>query len=805
MRIPSTIYAALALVCFFTLESKATASLSYAFTSSTNVAVTGTSYNATGTLSISLRFAPTPGSNLTVVENTGLSFISGTFTGVPQGTIVPLTYNGTTYNFIANYYAGNGRSFVLQWPCIGLAAWGWNIGGLLGNNNTANSSVPVSVTTSGVLAGKTAVAMAGGIDHSIALTADGKVYAWGLNTNGELGDGTTTTSGVPVAVNTSGELAGKTVIAIAAGAKSFNLALSTDGKVFSWGFNLSGQLGNSGSATSLVPIPVDTTGVLSGKVVVAIAAGMAHCLALTSDGEVFAWGYNYDGELGNNSSTNSALPVPVITSGALSGKTVVAIAAGYNHSLALTSDGNVYAWGDNTYGELGNNTTTSSKVPVAVNTSGVLAGATVVAITAGGGHSMALTADGKAFTWGRNNYGQLGNNSVTNSKVPVAVITSGVLASKKIVGLAAGNSHSLAVASDGNVYAWGFNNKGQLGNQGTTNSSVPVAVDTSGVLSGEMAVTVAAGDSHSLTLFGSGPPTISVNPSGQTAIPGASATFAARASDNPALTIQWQVSVTGTSGTFSNIDSIANPTAKTGTLGLTNVAPAQNGYAYRAVFTNSAGTSKTTAALLRVYSQPTVYTPGSVTANAVDKNGAAVWFNPTATDSIDGSLTPVCTPPSGSVFPIGTTTVICSATNSGGLSATTSFPVTVLRSYAAYQDQYGLPSTDPTADPSGTGICNLAAYAFGVNPSAPDRSQLPSASVQDGFLQIIYPAWINAGDLTYVEVSGDLIKWSSGDGSTIQVSTTPDPDDGTRQWVTVRDLMPVISTPRRFIRVRLVY
>jgi len=390
-----------------------------------------------------------------------------------------------------------------------LAAWGFDYYGQLGNNSKTYNpvSTPMAVSTSsGALAGKTVMNIAAGGSYNLALTSDGQVYAWGANSSGELGNNSTTDSLTPVAVNSSGVLAGKTVVAIAGGG-GHSLALTPDGQVYSWGYNFSGQLGNSGTIDSLVPVAVNTSGVLAGKTVTSIAAGANHSLALTSEGLVYAWGYNGLGMLGNNTYVDySLLPVAVSTSGALFGKTVVAIAAGEGHSLALTSDGLVFAWGDSTDGQLGNNTTTYSLAPAPVNTSGELSGKTVTAIAAGANHSLALTSDGLVYAWGANASGQLGNSGTTNALVPVAVSTTGALAGKTVVAISAGNEDSLALTSDGQLYTWGSNSYGQLGNSGTTTSTVPVAVNTSGILAGKTAVAIAAGAFHNMVMFGSVPP-----------------------------------------------------------------------------------------------------------------------------------------------------------------------------------------------------------------------------------------------------------------------------------------------------------
>ena len=402
-----------------------------------------------------------------------------------------------------------GNSFSLALDTEGkVYAWGYNASGQLGNNSTTSSSIPVAVDTSGILSGKSITAIAGNYNHALALDDEGKVYAWGNNGRGQLGNNSTTQSLIPVAVDVSGVLAGKTITAIAAGMQ-FSLGVSTEGNFYSWGENSSGQLGtDSVHGLSLIPVRADTTGVLTGKTITSIITGSEHTLVLTSEGKVYAWGRNADGQLGNNSTTNSSIPVAVDTSGVLSEKIITSIAAGTSHSLVLDTEGKIHTWGNNYSGQLGNGFNGDSILnPTAVDTGGVLSGKTITKIESKFHHSLALDDEGKVYAWGSNNSGQLGNNSTTNSSIPVAVDTSGVLSGKTITSIAAGirNSysediHSLALDDEGKVYAWGYNYFGQLGNNSTTNSLIPVAVDTSGVLSGKTITAIAGGASHSLAL-----------------------------------------------------------------------------------------------------------------------------------------------------------------------------------------------------------------------------------------------------------------------------------------------------------------
>src|ERR1035437_3661407 len=252
-----------------------------------------------------------------------------------------------------------------------VAAWGWNRDGELGNGSTTDSHVPVHVSG---LTGVTAIA--GGDEAGYALRSDGTVWAWGWNYSGQLGNGTTTDSHVPVQVS------GLTGVTAIASGDSAGYALRSDGTVWAWGDNYFGGLGNGTLTSSSVPVQVSgLTGVM------AIAGGAGSGYAVRLDGTVWAWGDNGSGEPGNGWNTpNSSVPVQV------SGLTgVTAIAAGENETAyAVRSDGTAWAWGRNVDGELGDGTTsTESDVPVQVSG---LSG--VTAITGGNFSGYALRSDG---------------------------------------------------------------------------------------------------------------------------------------------------------------------------------------------------------------------------------------------------------------------------------------------------------------------------------------------------------------------------------------------------------------------------
>jgi len=366
--------------------------------------------------------------------------------------------------------------------------WGLNANGQLGNNSTTQSLVPVAVTTSGALSGVTLTQVAAGTGFTCALSSAGAAYCWGLNTNGQLGNNSTTQSLVPVAVTTSGALSGVALTQIGAGT-SFACGLASTGTAYCWGLGTSGQLGNSATTSSSVPVTLPNGGVAGLQV----AAGAAHGCALDNTGAGVCWGLNTNGQLGNGSTTSTDSPGLVTASGVLSGVNLTQIDGGNADTCAAAAGGAAYCWGINTNGELGNSSTTQSTTAVAVTTSGVLAGVSLSQIGAGGNSTCALDTTGAAYCWGINTNGELGNNSTTQSTAPVAVTTSGVLAGVALSQISVGQDFACALDTTGAAYCWGLDANGQLGNNSTTQSTVPVLVQ--GVVPGApTGVTAAPGD-----------------------------------------------------------------------------------------------------------------------------------------------------------------------------------------------------------------------------------------------------------------------------------------------------------------------
>ncbi len=364
-----------------------------------------------------------------------------------------------------------------------------------------------------------------GAFHTCAIAFDGRAYCWGQNVVGQLGDGTMDDSLSPVLVDTTSEftdLKDKKVTFLSASASDqnpFTCSLSSEGKAYCWGFNDVGQLGNGNYDQTSYPKLVSNGSIPSNATITKISSGYSHNCAIASNNLAYCWGKGSNGQLGNSSTMTRTSPVAVTASaGVLGGKKVISISAGALHTCALAyttvvADAQVYCWGKNAEGQLGNNATAQSLVPVKVRTNvgDALYGRTIYAISAGDYHTCALTdpdsSGRQIFCWGRGNFGQLGNNANTLiNKLPVAVNSSnGVSAiyGKTISSITTGTAVTCAIDSDNKTYCWGANGSGQVGNNSTTVSLVPVSVDTEegvSALFGKNVVSIATGYLHTCAI-----------------------------------------------------------------------------------------------------------------------------------------------------------------------------------------------------------------------------------------------------------------------------------------------------------------
>ena len=340
-------------------------------------------------------------------------------------------------------------------------AWGANVYGLLGNGTVDPEYAPTATTRPVQIptpAGITFTAIAIYSASAYGLDANGHIWAWGVNAVGQLGNGTsgpTNDSSVPVQVTAP---AGITFTAIAAGSESA-YGLDTAGHIWAWGRNQYGQLGNPTIFASAVPVQVDAPGITF----TAIAAAASTAYGLDTEGHIWAWGNNVSGQLGNDTTIQSSVPVQVDAPGI----TFTAISAGGvegSYGYGLDTNGTIWAWGANNYGQLGNGTTTNSLVPEPVTAP---PGIIFTAVASGRASGKALDTDGNLWTWGDNWAGQLGNGSMGSTLITTPTLAntpSGIT----FTAIANSGSSSYALDTDGNIWSWGFNPQGQLGLGNTT-------------------------------------------------------------------------------------------------------------------------------------------------------------------------------------------------------------------------------------------------------------------------------------------------------------------------------------------------
>lgn len=337
-------------------------------------------------------------------------------------------------NISANGDHENGQSMALN-ADGSVWTWGSNNNGQLGDGTTIDKDVTNKIDSLSNIKDISA-----GTYHSLALKEDGTVLAWGQGYNGQMGDGSSSTKYNPTNV-----LDLTNIKAISSG-RYHNIALKDDGTVWTWGYNYQGQLGDGTNTNRNKPIQVENL-----INIIAISAGSSHSVALDVEGYVWTWGYNNSGQLGDGTNIDRKRPVK------LEGiDNVKAISAGQDHTVVIKKDGSVYSWG--------NGGTNSSKIPKLITNI-----TDVVKIDAGYGYTIALKANNTLWAWGRNDKGKLGDGTSEHKYSPIKIMDN-------VVDIAASHSHSIAKKSDGTLWAWGNNSKGQLGNLSKETSLVPVQV-----------------------------------------------------------------------------------------------------------------------------------------------------------------------------------------------------------------------------------------------------------------------------------------------------------------------------------------
>jgi len=334
-----------------------------------------------------------------------------------------------------------------------LWAWGRNRG-QLGDSTTTSRSRPVRIGSA-----TNWYSVSAGESHTVAIRNDGTLWAWGQNWAGQLGDGTITGRTTPVQIGSDRDWH-----FVSAG-ESHTLAIKRNGTLWAWGSNQYGRLGDDTTQDRFRPVPVPIG--LTEANWASVSAGPSHTMAIRTDGTLWGWGNNQHGQIGDNTTWVRHSPVQIGVAA-----TWASVSAGPSHTMAIRTDGTLWGWGNNQHGQLGDNTTFDRRIPVRIG----LAVTNWASVSAGERHTVAVRADGTLWAWGPNDRGQLGNgmpSSVIPQTAPL-LVAPGMTANWRSV--SAGSDYSTATRADGSLWAWGFNQHGQLGDGTTTQRNHPIQI-----------------------------------------------------------------------------------------------------------------------------------------------------------------------------------------------------------------------------------------------------------------------------------------------------------------------------------------
>jgi len=330
--------------------------------------------------------------------------------------------------------------------------WGYNTNYQLGDNTAVTKSSPVQT----VAGGANWQQVACGYYHTAAIKTDGTLWVWGFSMNGGIGDNTMLTRASPVQT-----IAGGTNWAQVAVGNRQTAAIKNDGSLWLWGGDAYGQLGDNTRVDKSSPVQT----VAGGNNWKQVSAGYGHTAAIKTDGTLWAWGWNPYGQLGDNTRVSKSSPVQTIAGGT----NWAQVACGQYSTVAVKTDGSLWTWGNNSNGELGDN---AISVPKSSPVQTVAGGNNwkQVAFSPAGYHVAAIKTDGTLWTWGNNVYGNLGQGTIVNGASPAQTVAGG----NNWKSVACGSSHTAAVKTDGSLWTWGRDTYGQLGDNTRVHKSSPV-------------------------------------------------------------------------------------------------------------------------------------------------------------------------------------------------------------------------------------------------------------------------------------------------------------------------------------------
>jgi len=338
-----------------------------------------------------------------------------------------------------------------------LLVWGDGSVGQLGKNSTSDGFTPATTFAGGTNWKQVACGGA----HTAAIKTDGTLWTWGETSNGQLGanlGGALVRRSTPVTT-----FAGGTDWKQVACGVSHTAAIKTDGTLWVWGLNSSGQLGTNNFISTSIPVTTFAGGTNWKQV----DGNSRHTAAIKTDGTLWTWGQGADGELGVNDLNSRSLPTTTFAGGT----NWKQVSCGGYYTAAIKTDGTLWTWGRNTSGQLGDNTTSNKRTPVTT----FAGGTNWKQVDGNSSHTAAIKTDGTLWTWGNNGSGKLGINDAITRTTPVTTFAGGTNW-KQVTG---GNSHTAAIKTDGTLWTWGYNGDGRLGNN-SGNRSTPVTTFAGG-------------------------------------------------------------------------------------------------------------------------------------------------------------------------------------------------------------------------------------------------------------------------------------------------------------------------------------
>ncbi|WP_158520419.1 InlB B-repeat-containing protein [Bombiscardovia coagulans] len=365
----------------------------------------------------------------------------GSVSGGTEVTLTPPAPRGIRFFTVE---AGKTHSMALG-SDGGVYVWGSNANHELGDGTTVAKDKPAKLNVPGV---KRFTQISPGDGYSTAIDSQGQLWVWGDNTFGQLGDGGTSNRSTPTKLSVP---AVSEFTRVSAGV-SHSLAIDDQGQLWAWGSNASGQLGDGSGAHQLAPVKLSVPG--AGRFV-SIAAGVSHSLAVDDQGQLWAWGSNASGQLGDGSTGDHAVPVKV--SATVGAARFTRVSAGVSHSLAIDDQGQLWAWGSNASGQLGDGSGAHQLAPVKLSVPGA---GHFTQVSAKGDHSFTVDDQGQLWAWGDNSSSQLGTGVAGNQGSPAKLSVPGA---GHFTHVGTGRVFSLALDDKGQMWAWGDNAAGQLG------------------------------------------------------------------------------------------------------------------------------------------------------------------------------------------------------------------------------------------------------------------------------------------------------------------------------------------------------